>query len=291
MSSRSARELQNLIDASDPDLSIRRQCALLGLNPSTYYYEPRGESPQNLAYMRLMDERYLKTPYYGVGQMHAWLLLEGHKVNIKRIRRLYRLMGLRSLVPGPHTSKPGKGADYQVFPYLLRGVKIERVGQVIGVDITYIPMPTGFLYLVAFIDWYSRYVLSWELSNTLDSTFCVQALNRIWSQVKVEIINTDQGSQFTSNIFVKEVLKQEGVRLSMDGKGRALDNVFTERLWRSLKYEEIYIKEYENGTQAWKAINKYFYEYNHNRPHSKLNGQPPIKVFKGMLNVTSITIN
>ena len=213
--------------------------------------------------------------------MTTFLRREGHPVNPKRVRRLLRKMGLVALCPGPHTSKPGKGADHQVVPYLLRGLEITAVGQVVGTDITYIPMQGGFLYLVAFLDWYSRYVLAWELSNTLEAGFCLLALERVWPQVKVQIINTDQGAQFTSRGFVEAVLGQPGVNLSMDGKGRAIDNVFTERLWRSLKYEEVYLREYRDGLEAWHQIDAYFRFYNCERPHSSLGGKTPQEVFSG----------
>ena len=199
-------------------------------------------------------------------------------------------MGLQAICPGPHTSKPGKGAEHQIFPYLLRGMIIERVGQVVGVDITYIPMEQGFLYLVAFIDWYSRYVLSWELSNTLESSFCIETLNRIWSMLEVEIINSDQGAQFTSNLFVKAVLSKSGVRFSMDGKGRAIDNVFTERLWRSVKYEKIYLESYADGIQVWNSLNEYFKFYNQERPHSKIGDRTPEEIFSGKYQAPPIKI-
>lgn len=230
--------------------------------------------------MRKMDEQYLKTPFYGVGQMTSYLRREGHPVNPKRVRRLLRKMGLVALCPGPHTSRPGKGADHQVFPYLIREMQITQVGQVVGTDITYIPMEGGFLYLVAYLDWYSRYVLAWELSNTLEVGFCLEALARVWPQLSVQIINTDQGAQFTSKAFVEAVLSQPDTQLSMDGKGRAIDNVFTERLWRSLKYEEVYLKAYRDGREAWRQIDAYFRFYNTQRPHSSLGGKTPSEVFQ-----------
>ncbi len=271
-------EMRALIEA-DIEISLSRQCELLGLSRSSYYYQPVAEDEENLLLMKLIDRQYTETPFYGVRQMTAWLRREGHEVNPKRVRRLYQSMALSAICPGPHTSKPGQGSDHQVFPYLLRGLTITHPGQVLGVDITYIPMRRKFLYLVAFIDWYSRYVLSWELSNSLDSAFCLSALSRVWSQVKVEIINSDQGAQFTSKAFVQAVLVQPGLRFSMDGKGRAIDNVFTERLWRSLKYEEVYLREYQNGTEAWLRIHDYFHFYNHERPHSSLQGRSPHEVF------------
>ena len=229
-----------------------------------------------------MDRQYLDTPFYGVGQFTSWLRNQGHWVNEKRVRRLLRLMGLDAVCPGPHTSKPGKGDGHQVFPYLLKGLEINTVGQVFGTDITYIPMPRGFLYLTAFIDWYSRHVVSWELSNSLSSAFCLSCLGNACEVMVPEIINTDQGGQYTSVEFSKAVLDM-GIKLSMDGKGRAIDNVFTERFWRSLKYEEVYLRAYADGKEAWQGIKRYVEFYNHERPHSKLGGKTPAEVFGNAL--------
>lgn len=282
--------MRRLIDPSDELLSITRQCFLLGISRSSFYYTPKQETPENLLYMRLMDEEYLKRPFYGVGQMTYFLRNKGYQVNPKRIRRLLRLMGLRAVCPGPHTSKPGKGAEHKIFPYLLRRMRIDHVGQVVGVDITYIPMLNGYLYLVAFIDWYSRYVLAWELSNSLETSFCLDALDRIWEQLKVEIINTDQGSQFTGHAFTTAVTSKPNMKLSMDGKGRAIDNVFTERLWRSLKYEEVYTKNYQDGLEAWKNLDEYFIYYNMERPNKNLLGKTPHSVFTGKFNAPPIQL-
>ena len=260
-------------------MSITRQCELLGLSRSTYYYQPLTESTYNLQLMQLLDTQYLETPYFGVGQFTNWLALQGHRVNVKRVRRLLRLMGLHALCPGPHTSKPSKGADHRVYPYLLTDLAIERVGQVYGTDITYIPLKGGFLYLTAFLDWYSRYVVAWELSNSLDTSFCLQALEQAIALRKPEIINTDQGAQYTSIRFSSQVEKAN-IRLSMDGKGRAIDNVFTERFWRSLKYEEVYLKSYLSGKEAYQAIGHYIEFYNTARPHSVLDGKTPRQVFE-----------
>lgn len=273
--------LRSLIDPCEDRIAIGRQCELLGLARSSYYYTPAGETEENLFYMRLIDEAYLDAPFYGVGQMTFHLRGLGHCVNFKRVRRLMRLMGLRAVCPGPHTSKPGKGVDHQVFPYLLSGMRIDHVGQVVGVDITYIPMRAGFLYLVAFLDWYSRYVLSWELSNSMESSFCIEALSMACACTEIKIVNSDQGSQFTGRAFVEAVTKTHGATLSMDGKGRAIDNVFTERLWRSLKYEEVYLRSYTDGRQAWESIDAYIRRYNNQRPHSSLGGVAPYKVFSG----------
>lgn len=270
--------LRSLVDG-DSDLSIGRQCELLGLPRSSYYYEPIGESAYNLGLMRLLDEQYLQTPFFGVGQFTYWLRQQGHAVNEKRVRRLLRLLDLHAVCPGPHTSKPGDGTEHRVYPYLLKGLDINHPGQVYGTDITYIPLKGGFLYLVAFLDWHSRFVLSWELSNSLDVAFCLQALQQACSVLKPRIINTDQGAQFTSLAFTQQVTGQ-GINLSMDGKGRAIDNVFTERLWRSLKYEEVYIKSYDDGRDAWRSLDKYFRFYNEQRPHSSLDGKTPREVFE-----------
>jgi len=276
-----------LVDPTDEIIPITRQCSLLGLSKSTYYYTPVGESEQNLTYMRLMDEQYHETPFYGVGQMVYHLRKLGYEVNPKRVRRLLRLMGLKSICPGPHTSKPGKGDDHQIFPYLLNNIVISYPGQVVGTDITYIPMKGGFLYLVAYIDWYSRYVISWELSNSLEATFCIEALNNMQQELIPTIVNTDQGSQFTCKRFVSEVLAK-GSKLSMDGKGRAIDNVFTERFWRSLKYEEVYLREYRTGHEAWHGIDRYMKFYNERRPNSVLQGKFPVQVFQGELKAPAI---
>jgi putative transposase len=251
----------------------------LGLARSSYYYEPVEESAYNLELMKLMDKQYLDTPHYGVNQFTYWLQHLGHRVNVKRVRRLLRLMGLSAICPGPHTSKPGKGDEHKVHPYLLRGLQINEVGQVYGTDITYIPLRSGFLYLTAFMDWFSRYVLSWELSNSLETTFCLSALHQACAVRQPQIINTDQGAQYTSLAFRQDVIDR-GIKLSMDGKGRAIDNVFTERLWRSLKYEEVYVKSYSSGQDAWFNLNQYIHYYNEKRPHSALGGKTPKQVFE-----------
>lgn len=279
--------LRSLIESDQSELSIARRCELLGLSRSSYYYKPVEESAENLAYMLIMDKQYLETPYYGVGQMVYHLRGLGHEVGPKRVRRLLRLMGLAAVCPGPHTSKPGKGEDHQIFPYLLNNMVIDHPGQVVGTDITYIPMRGGFLYLVAFLDWYSRYVMSWELSNSLEVSFCLDALAMAQQMVVPQIINTDQGSQFTCSRFVEAVL-DKGSKLSMDGKGRAIDNVFTERFWRTLKYEEVYLNEYRSGTQAWQRISSYMQRYNYSRPNSSLGGACPAQVFWGERKVAAI---
>jgi putative transposase len=227
--------------------------------------------------MALMDRQYLKTPFYGSRRMTVWLRTQGHQVNRKRVRRLMQVMGLEAIYRRPNTSKPAPG--HKVYPYLLRGLEINRVNQVWATDITYIPMAQGFLYLVAIMDWHSRYVLAWRLSNTLDVDFCLEALEEALSKGQPEIFNTDQGSQFTSEAFTGRLLAQ-GIQVSMDGKGRCMDNVFVERLWRSIKYEEVYLKAYQNGTEARRGIGAYLAFYNQERPHQALGYRTPGQVFQ-----------
>lgn len=264
-----------LIERDHPALSLRRQCELVGLNRSTLYYEPAQESAFNLTLMRLIDEQYLKTPTYGWPRMLAYLRRQGYAVNHKRVRRLMQTMGLQAIYPKPKTTVAGEA--HQIYPYLLRGLKIIQPQQVWSADITYIPMPRGFMYLVAVMDWYSRYVLAWQLSNTLDSTFCVAALQQALLWGKPAIFNTDQGVQFTANAFTR-CLETAGIRISMDGKGRAFDNIFIERLWRSVKYEEIYLKEYLTGTALANGLDMYFQFYNYQRPHQSLAYRTPAEV-------------
>ena len=239
-----------MIDREEPKLSLVRQCALLGISRSSLYYLPTEAGAEDMELMALIDQQYLKTPFYGSRRMTAWLRNHGHQVNRKRVRRLMQLIGLEAIYRRPNTSKPNPG--HKVYPYLLRGLEINRVNQVWATDITYIPMARGFLYLVAIMDWHSRYVLAWRLSNTLEVDFCVAALEEALSKGRPQIFNTDQGSQFTSEAFTSMLLAQ-GVQVSMDGRGRCMDNVFVERLWRSIKYEEVYLKAYQNGTQARKG--------------------------------------
>jgi len=226
--------------------------------------------------MKLIDRQYLSTPFYGARKIAACLKSQGHGVNRKRVRRLMRIMGITAIYRRPRTSKPAVG--HKIYPYLLGGMEITRPNQVWAADITYIPMARGFLYLVAIIDWYSRYVLSWRLSNTLDAGFCVEALEEALKKGKPEIFNTDQGSQFTGDAFTG-VLKQHGVRISMDGKGSYNDNLFIERLWRSVKYEEVYLKAYQDGRDARSGIGDYFRFYNTERPHQALGYRTPAKVY------------
>ena len=264
-----------LIEPEHSQLSIRRQCELLGLNRATYYYQPAPESELNLRLMRLIDEQYLKTPFYGWPRMTAYLRRQEYAVNHKRVQRLMRKMGLQAIYPKRRTTVAAAG--HKVYPYLLRNLAITRPNQVWSTDITYIPMLHGFMYLVAVIDWYSRYVLAWQLSNTLDGLFCLDALERALTQGSPDIFNTDQGAQFTALAFTAR-LQAAGIRISMDGRGRALDNIFVERLWRSVKYEHVYLFEYELVSELEKGLREYFTFYNHERPHQSLSYQTPAEV-------------
>jgi putative transposase len=255
---------------------VRRQCDLLGLNRSTLYYEPVPESAANLALMRLLDEQYLRTPFYGSRRLTVWLQRQGHDVNRKRVQRLLRLMGLEVMYPRPRTTLAGAG--HKVYPYLLREVAVDRPNQVWSTDITYVPMQRGFLYLTAILDWYSRFVLAWRLSNSLDVAFCVEALEEALAYGTPEIFNSDQGVQFTSQEFTGR-LQAAGVAISMDGRGRALDNVFVERLWRSVKYEEIYLRPYADGGDGEESLRRYFIFYCYQRPHQALDYRTPWEVY------------
>ena len=262
-------------------LSKSAQCRLLGLNRSDIYYENRGESSLNLELMRLMDEHYHYHPYKGAPRMHVWLNKDkGYQVSRNRIDRLYyEVMGLRAIIPGPHTSKRHK--DHAVFPYLLRGLAITQPQQVWATDITYMPLPRGFMYLTAVIDLYSRYVLNWSLSNTMEAEWCRQLIaDAIAVYGKPGILNTDQGSQYTSELFSQYVVGQ-GVRLSMDGKGRATDNAFVERLWRTVKYEDVRFKNYQDGVEMTCGMSSFFDEYNIGRRHSSLDNLTPKAVYFG----------
>lgn len=273
----SAKSRRLLIDPEHEALSVRRQCGLLDLPRSTLYYQPATETAENLRLMRLVDEQYLQTPFYGSRRMTAWLQQEGHAVNRKRVQRLMRIMGLEGLAPRRSTSKPATG--HRVFPYLLRGVEITSPDHVWSTDITYIPLRGGFVYLTAVMDWYSRYVLTWRLSNRLDSDFCLEALDEALALSRPKIFNTDQGSQFTSDAFVNRLLNRS-VAVSMDSRGRALDNAFIERLWRSLKYEDIYLKEYATVDELYEGLLRYFEMYNYERLHQSLDYQTPYRVYQ-----------
>jgi len=263
----------------DPSLSMRRQCELLGVSRSSLYYDAVPIDPEELALMRLIDELHMKHPFYGSRKIAQELSQVGDPVNRKRVQRLMRAMGLESVAPKPNTSRPAP--QHPIYPYLLRNLEISRANQVWAADITYIPMAHGFMYLVAIMDWYSRRVLSWRLSNTMDSSFCVEALKEALSRFGApEIFNTDQGAQFTAEAFT-EVLLEHEVKISMDGKGRWLDNVFIERLWRSLKHEEVYLHAYDNGKAARDGIERYMRFYNHDRPHQALGYQTPDAFYRG----------
>lgn len=266
-----------MIQPKHPNLSIVRQCRLASISRSSFYHQPRGESAGNLALMAEIDQQFLDTPFYGAQQMTWHLQAQGHLVNIKRVRRLMRLMGLMAIYQKPRTSVPAKG--HKIYPYLLRGLSVERPNQVWCADITYIPLARGFLYLVAILDWWSRKVLAWRLSNTMDVQFCLDALDEALERYGApEIFNTDQGSQFTSWAWIQR-LKDAGIRISMDGRGRFLDNIFIERLWRSLKYECVYLHAFSGGREARQGIGDWMTFYNHRRPHAVHGGKPPGEVY------------
>ena len=266
-----------MVVAANDVLTITVQCRLLSLSRSSWYYDPKGENPLNLNLMRLIDEQFLATPYYGSRQMARHLRREGHCVGRHRIRCLMRIMGLRAIFQEPRTTIPHP--QHKIYPYLLRNLAITRPNQVWCTDLTYIPIKRGFLYLVAIMDWYSRKVLSWRLSNSMDVGFCLEALDEAFARHgQPEIFNTDQGSQFTSFDFTS-ALKDRGIKISMDGRGRWMDNVFIERLWRSLKYECVYLNAFESGRQARQDIGSWFTHYNQTRPHSTFNGQTPEEVY------------
>ncbi|WP_408636244.1 IS3 family transposase [Pelagibacterium flavum] len=268
---------RGMIEPDHPVLSIGKQCTLLSLSRSSFYYTPKGETEINLALMRRIDEQFLETPFFGVRQMTWHLRNEGHLVNEKRVRRLMRLMGLMPIYQKPNTSRPAKG--HKVWPYLLKGLRVERPNQAWAADITYLPMRRGFLYLVAIMDWHTRKVLAWRISNTLEADFCIEALNEAVHKFgPPEVMNTDQGSQFTSFAWTDR-LRRMGVRISMDGKGRFLDNIFVERLWRTLKYECVYLHAWETGSQARAGVRDWMEFYNHRRPHSALGGKPPAVIY------------
>lgn len=260
-------------------LSITKQCKALNIHKSGLYYKPNGESALNLELMRLMDEHYLHHPFQGAKRMHTWLTMDkGYKVNQKRINRLYyQVMGLTAVMPGRHTSRRHK--QHKIYPYLLRGLKVERPNQVWKTDIVYIPMAKGFMYMVAIIDVYSRYIVGWSISNTMDADWCAAVMQEAIEQYgKPEIINTDQGSQFTSEVFVQTVLSN-GIKLSMDGKGRAIDNVHIERYWRSVKYEQVYLYPPEDGVQLYQDIAKYTQYYNYHRRHQGIENRKPVDLY------------
>jgi putative transposase len=270
------------ITEGHPVLSVNRQCKLISLPRSTYYRKGSGfrkENDKNLQLMNLIEDEYTRHPFYGTRQMRNYLRRQGYKVNRKRVQRLMRLMGIQSVAPKPNTSIPRK--EHKKYPYLLRGLEINCPDQVWCSDLTYLRLPGGFVYLTAVMDWHSRYVISWELSVTMDEDFCVSALRRaIRTHGTPKIFNTDQGSQYTGDSFIS-VLKDNGIKISMDGKGRVTDNIFIERLWRSLKYEEIYLKEYSTVKELALELKKYFEFYNFERPHQSLGASTPAEVYFG----------
>lgn len=266
-----------MIERSNEKISVRRQCELLSINRSGLFYKKAPADVQDDQLMDLIDKKYMQAPYFGSRRMTEYLKKEGYQVNRKRIQRLMRQMGIEAVYTRPKTSKPSK--ENKIYPYLLRGKTINKADQVWCADITYIPMRKGFLYLVAIMDWHSRYVLSWSLSNSMDASFCTTALEDALQQDSPEIFNTDQGSQFTSSDFT-DLLKENSVQISMDGKGRYLDNIFIERLWRSLKYEEVYLKAYEDIKEARSSIAEWMRFYNFDRPHQSLNYKTPWEVYE-----------
>ena len=272
----STREKILLVNKNHKQLSIKRQCELLDMPRSMYYYEPTAEDELNLLLMNEIDELYMKYPFYGSPRICESLKRLGYEINIKRIKRLMEIMGITAIYPGPNTSK--RNMEHKVYPYLLRGLQIKNPNHVWSADITYIRMNKGFMYLMAIIDWYSRYVIAWELSNTLDGAFCREALIRALKAGRPDIFNTDQGVQFTDRDFTG-ILSGNNVQISMDSVGRATDNVFVERLWRSLKYEDIYIKGYETVKELLEGLVSYFDFFNNERPHQSLGYKTPSEIY------------
>ena len=271
-------QLRELVDGTET-MSIREQCQLLGISRSGWYYECHPESSENLAIMRRLDEMHLKNPVYGSRRLGHMLALEGVVVNRKRVVRLLQIMGIEAIYSRTRTSEPGAG--HRIYPYLLKGLEISGPDQVWCSDITYIPLPQGFMYLVAVMDWWSRYVLAWEISNTLDGDFCVRAWERALAEGSrvPDISNTDQGAQFTSEAYI-EAVESTGAAVSMDGRGRWIDNRFIERLWRSVKYEDIYLRDYLDGLELGRGLSRWFGEYNQSRPHQALNYATPADVYR-----------
>jgi putative transposase len=265
-----------MIEPNQPLLSLRRQFALLGLSRASFYRQPASETPLNLELMRVIDEEYTRTPFYGYRKLTIRLQQRGYGVNTKRVLRLMRTMGLQAVYPHPRTSIPDP--QHKKYPYLLRDVEMTHPNQVWSADITYVPMPQGFMYLVAIIDWFSRFVLTWQLSNTLDGGFCLDALRLALPMAQPDIFNTDQGVQFTAHAFTDE-LETAHIRISMDGRGRAFDNIFVERLWRTVKYEDIYIKGYSTVPALETGLEDYFQFYNYRRPHQSLDYRVPADAY------------
>lgn len=274
----SAEAKRALVEPEHAQLSVARQCELLGLARSSWYYRPRGVSAENLGFLRLLDEQYTRCPFYGVRRMTAWLRAQGYAVNPKRVARLMRELGIAAIYPKPRLSSPGEART--IYPYLLRGVTVERRDQVWSTDITYIRLAHGFVYLVAVLDWFSRYVLAWELAVTMDVGFCLDALEQALARgARPEIFNSDQGAQFTSREFTGR-LRAADIQISMDGRGRALDNIFVERLWRTVKYEEVYLKDYATPGEARQSLAAYFRFYNQERLHQALGYRTPAAVYE-----------
>ena len=267
----------SFIEPNNRQISIAKQCTFLNINRSKYYYEPVAETPENLAIMLWLDKQYYATPFYGVLRLTTELNSLGYNVNTKRIRRLMKLVGWKTLYQAPRTTICDK-ASYR-YPYLLRDMVVERANQVWEVDITYLPMAKGFMYLFAIIDVYTRFIVGWVISNTMTAEWCASITNEaILTHGKPEIINSDQGSQFTSEVHT-ELLKNNEIKISMDGKGRAIDNIFIERFWRTIKYEDIYLKTYENGVSLYQGVGKYIHFYNTKRKHQSLNNVTPIVLY------------
>jgi len=266
-----------LVEPENERISIKRQCELLGLNRSTLYYRERPESEEDALLMRLLDEQYTLAPFYGYRRMTVYLQQLGFRVNHKRVRRLMRKLGLEAIYPKPNLSKPGK--DHLTFPYLLKGVAIDYADQVWATDITYIRLGSGFVYLLVIMDWHSRFVIEFEVSNSLESAVFVETLKRSLTKGKPEIFNSDQGSQFTSIEWLK-ILQENKIAISMDGRGRCFDNIFVERLWRTVKQEEVYLKEYGDVWEAEESLRTYFKFYNYQRPHQSLKYQTPFQMYE-----------
>lgn len=271
----SHKEKLLLIDKFNSELSISHQAELVGISRSSIYYKPLTDE-YDLLLKRLIDEQYTLTPFYGSRKMKMILQRKGHEVNRKHVQRLMREMGLEAIYPKPHLSQGHP--DHKIYPYLLRDATVDRKNQVWAADITYIPLSRGFMYLVAIMDWWSRYVLAWQMSTSLDTSFCLEALEKALQFGKPEIFNTDQGSQFTSSAFTG-MLNDNGILISMDGRGRCMDNIFIERLWRTVKYENVYLMHYESVPEGRQGINSYFGYYNNDRPHQSLKGQTPAEVY------------
>jgi putative transposase len=265
-----------MIESKHKTITVSRQCDLIGISRASYYYESQRDDSYNQLIMNLIDEQFTKTPFYGVPRITESLRIKGHTVNPKRVRRLMRKMGLEAIYPKKKLSKPHPA--HKKYPYLLRDVVIDHPDQVWGVDITYLRLQHGFIYLVAIIDWYSRYVLAWDISITMDAGFCTRTLEKALMISKPEIFNSDQGSQFTSADFTG-ILEREGIKISMDGRGRVFDNIFVERLWRTVKYEEVYLHNYLTVSDARRNINKYFLFYNTERIHESLGYKTPYEIY------------